>query len=219
MAKLFVKYDRRLRSVLGYRAVWEPGATISLGDVVTRKRGLFTDVARLSDWGVRFRRERRREARLTLNAQGVSETLLQLGAEVAGVSDLKPDIEAELKIRFGQSHSYCLKTTSLSGEDIGDMARVGRRITAIEDWRFRDYWVVWRVLVAKDFTFLGSMGKNREISLAGSGKSIAKFLESGVSGALERSSSRKLDLEIIGSQGPIAIGVTRIRKDGRLRDV
>ena len=70
MAKLPVKYDKRLRKVLGYHAVWEPGATISLGDVVTLKNGIFTDVDRLSDLGVRFRKERREEAQLTLNAQG-----------------------------------------------------------------------------------------------------------------------------------------------------
>ena len=31
MARLPQKYDRRLRKVLGYRAVWEPGANISRG--------------------------------------------------------------------------------------------------------------------------------------------------------------------------------------------
>jgi len=219
MARLPVKYDKRLRRVLGYRAVWEPGSTISLGDVVTLKKGVFTDVSRLSDFGVSFRKERRQEAQLTLNAQGVSETLVQAGVEVPSTGALKPSVQAQLTIRFNRSNSYHLRTTKLSGEDIGNLIQVGRQIVRLDDWSFGDYWVVWRVLNAKEFTFLGSIAGNREISFSGTGKSIAKYLDSGVSVNLSKSSSRKLDLEIIGSSGPVAIGVTRIKKDGRPRDV
>jgi len=219
MAKLPVKYDKRLRRVLGYRAVWEPGATISLGDVVTLKKGVFTDVSRLSDFGVSFRKERRRGAQLTLNAQGVSETLFQAGVEVPSAGALKPSVQAELTIRFNRANSYHLKTTKLSGEDIGNLVQVGRQIVKLDDWSFGGYWVVWRVLSARDFTFLGSIARNREISFTGSGKSIAKYVDSGMSANIRRSSGRKLDLEIIGSSGPIAIGVTRIKKNGRPRDV
>lgn len=219
MAKLPIKYDKRMRQVLGYRAVWEPGTAISLGDVATRKNGIFTDVARLADFGVRFRRERRKAAQLTLSAQGVSETLLQAGVQVPAPEDLKPNVEAELTIRFSRSNTYHLKTTTLSGEDIGDLLQVGRKLAKRDDWRFADYYVVWRMLSAKDFTFLGSLRKNREISLSGKGKAVARYLTAGVSAGLSKTSSLKLDLELIGTGGPIAIGVTRFRKDGRPRDV
>ena len=69
MAGIPQKYDKRLRNVLGYRAVWEPGASIALGDVVTMRKSLFNDVATLADWGITFRKKKRKAARLTLNAQ------------------------------------------------------------------------------------------------------------------------------------------------------
>lgn len=219
MPKLPVKYDKRLRQVLGYRAVWEPGASVSLGDVGTIKNGIFVDLARLSDYGVSYRTEKRQKAALTLNAQGVSETLFQAGVEVPSVTALKQGATAELKIKFSAANSYHLKTTELSGEDIDDLAQVGRRIAGLGDWPFAKYWIVWRILSAKDFTFLGSIKRNRELSLSGSAKAIAKYCESGASAGLTRSSGLNLDLEILGSKGPIAIGITRIKKDGTLRDV
>jgi len=219
MKKLYTKYDKRLRQVLGYRAVWEPGAPISLGDVGTVKNGVFVDKARLSDYGIGFRKEKRHEAKLALNAQGVSETLFQGGAEVPGVAALKPGVKAEFKIKFSGSDTYHLNTAALSGEDIDNLAQVGKQIARLSDWPFAKYYVVWRILHAKDFTFLGSLRRNREISFSGSGTSIANYLNSGLSANLSRSSGLKLDLEIIGGRGPVAIGLTRIKKDGTTRDV
>jgi hypothetical protein len=219
MAKLPVKYDKRLRQVLGYRAVWEPGSTFSLGDVVKHRKGLFTDVGALSEFGVTFKRESRQEAKLTLNAQGVSETLIQGGVELTSLSELKPSVKAQLKIKFGRSNTYHLKTTKLSGQDIGNLLQVGRQIARLSDWRFGEYYVVWRILNAKDFTFLGSLRRNRELSFSGTGKAIAKYMSTGASTNISKSSSAKLDLEIIGSGGPVAIGVTRIKKNGQPRDV
>jgi len=219
MPRLPVKYDKRLMQVLGYRAVWEPGASISLGDIVTRKNGIFTDIDRLSDHGVTFRKETRKEAELSLNAQGVSETLFQFGAEVPSAADLVPSAKASLTIKFNSENSYHLKTTKLTGADIGNLAAVGRQIAQLDGWRFRDYYVVWRILIAKDFTFLGSIRRNREVSFSGTGKAIVKYLESGVSTHISRTRSMKLDLELIGATGPIAIGVTRFKQNGRPRDV
>jgi hypothetical protein len=96
---------------------------------------------------------------------------------------------------------------------------VGRAVAKLPDWDFGRNYVVWKVLQAKKFTFIASRQKNRKITFSGSGKALAKLLTSGVSAGVTRTSSKKLDLEIIGAGGPIAIGVTRIRRDGKLRDV
>ena len=42
------KYARRIRRVLGLRAVWQPGAVVELGDIVTLRRGIFVPVESLS---------------------------------------------------------------------------------------------------------------------------------------------------------------------------
>ncbi|NIM01173.1 MAG: hypothetical protein GTN89_10060 [Acidobacteria bacterium] len=213
------KYDRRIRRVLGLRAVWQPGAVIDLGDVVTLRRGIFVPVEALSDFGVRFRRKRAKTAELTLNSQGVSETLFQAGREVDGAGDLEPNVKAALEIRFERDNAYYLRTPRLVSTAMDNVGAVGRAVARLPEWDFSRNYVVWKVLLAEQFTFIGSRRRNRTIEFSGSGKAVGRLLTSGLSTGVTRSSSRKLDLEIIGTGGPIAIGVTRVRRDGKLRDV
>ena len=213
------KYARRIRAVLGLRAVWQPGAVIDLGDIVTLRRGVFVPVEALSDFGVSFRKKRGKEAELTLNSQGVSETLFQAGEEVSDFSNLKPNAKARLEIKFSRNNAYYLRTPKLNSVAMDNLASVGRAVTKLGDWDWARNYVVWKVLQASQFTFIGSRQKNRRITFSGSSKALARLLTSGVSTGITRTSSRKLDLEIIGEGGPIAIGVTRIRRDGKLRDV
>ncbi len=213
------KYARRIRQVLGLRAVWQPGAIIDLGDIVTLRRGIFVPIEALSDFGVSFRRKRGKQAELTLNSQGVSETLFQAGKQVGDISGLKPNAKAQLEIKFERGNAYYLRTPKLNSVAMDNLAAVGRAVAKLPDWDFGRNYVVWKVLQAKQFTFIGSRQKNRKIVFSGSGRALARLLTSGVSTQVTRTSSRKLDLEIIGAGGSIAIGVTRVRRDGKLRDV
>ncbi len=128
------KYSRRIRRVLGLRAVWQPGAVVDLGDVVTLRRGVFVPVEALSDFGVSFRRKRGKASQLTLSAQGVTETLVQAGDEVRDLSDLEPNTQARLEIRFASSNSYHLRTPKMSSTAMDDLAAVGRAVAKLGDW-------------------------------------------------------------------------------------
>jgi hypothetical protein len=213
------KYDRRIQRLLQLRAVWEPGAAIDLGDIVTLRRGVFVPVDSLADLGISFRKKAGREAELSLSAQGVAETLLQADTEIPDVSDLIPSVKAKLEIVFKRANTYHLRTPKLKATSIDNLRAVGKKAAKSGDWNFQRNHIVWKVLTAEEFSFLGSLQKNRKIAFSGSGKAIAKLMTAGISAGLTRTSSRKLDLEIHGKGGPIVIGVTRIRRDGQLRDV
>jgi len=213
------KYDRRIRRVLRLRAVWQPGAVIDLGDVVTLRRGVFVPVEAFSDFRVSFRRKRGKEAELTLNSRGVSETLIQAGEQLDSAAALKPNLRAQLEIRFDRSNAYYLRTPKLGSVVMDNLASVGRTVATLDSWDFARNYIVWKVLEAEQFTFIGSREKNRKIVFSGQGKALTRLLTAGISTGITRTSSKKLDLEIVGTGGPVAIGVTRVRRDGRLRDV
>jgi hypothetical protein len=213
------KYDRRIQRILRLRAVWQPGATIDLGDIVTLRRGVFVPVDSLGDHGITFRTKTGEEAELNLNAQGVSETLIQGDAEISDASELMPNVNARLEIEFKRANTYHLRTPKLKATSIDNLRRVGKRAAKVEGWDFQRDRIVWKVLTARDFSFLGSLQRNRKVTFSGSGKAIVKLLTAGVAAGVTKTSKRKLDLEINGEGGPIVIGVTRIRRDGRLRDV
>ena len=213
------KYARRIRRVLGLRAVWQPGAVIDLGDIAVLRRGVFVPVEALSDFGVSFRTKRGKQTELTLNSQGVSETLIQAGNRLEDIGDLKPGPKARLEIGFDRSNTYYLRTPELNAVAMDNLAAVGRAVAKLPGWDFARNYIVWKVLRAKQFTFIGSLKKNRKIVFSGSGRALTRFLGSGVSAGITRTAGTKLDLEMIGAGGPVAIGVTRVRRDGRLRDV
>ena len=213
------KYDRRIRRILQLRAVWQPGAAIDLGDIVTLRRGVFVPVDSLADHSISFRKKAGQQTQLSLNAQGVSETLIQGNTEIPDVSDLIPSLKAKLEIVFKRSNTYHLRTPKLKATSIDDLRKVGQKAAESEDWNFQRNYIVWKVLTAEEFSFLGSLQRNRKIVFSGSGKAIVKLLTTGISAGVTRTSSRKLDLEIRGKGGPVVMGVTRIRRDGELRDV
>jgi hypothetical protein len=215
--KMAIRYDKHLVRSLGLHAVWEPGSSVSLGDVVTRKAGIFVDVGRLSDDGVTFRTEKSQTRSLNLTSQGVRTVLFQGQVQVPSPGDLKPAVAATLDIQFEKQQTYFLRTPELTGEEIGDLRVVGRKIAKLTDWRFADYYVVWKVLSAKSFTFLGSLKAKRSVTVSGSGAAIAKFLANGATVGITKAAS--VDMEIVGSGGAVALGVTRIAKNGQPRDV
>jgi hypothetical protein len=89
----------------------------------------------------------------------------------------------------------------------------------LDDWRFRDYSIVWKLLSAKDFVFLGSSTRKASVTFSGTGSAILKFLTLGLSAGVKRTSSQSMGLEIAGKGGPIAIGVVTIGRNGRIQYV
>jgi hypothetical protein len=210
------KFDRRLKSALGLRAVWEPGSEVKLGDVLLLRQGIFTDIARLQDFGIRFRRVRAGERSLSLEAQGVRTTLLQGGVEVSSAAQLAADRSATLEVRFERKDTYFLRTPALTGEEIDDLFQVGRAARDVAEWNHRDFYVVTKLLRASSFTFLGSLSKNRAVTFAGQGRYIKKLLEAGATARVQVTGSTNLDVRIVGRGGPVAMGVARVRPTGRV---
>lgn len=210
------KYDRRIKRALNLHAVWEPGDSIALGDIVTRDRGgTFTDESRLSDFGINFRKKRSRAKSLSFNAQGVS-TLLFQGGEPINASALNRNASASVEVRFERESTYLLRTPALRGEDIDDLLQVGRAVKKLPDWEFRRFYIVWKVLTASKFTFLGSRRKGRSITFAGKGGAVLKFLDVGATAGLTVSGTQSLEVKIVGTGGPVVIGVARVKKNGRI---
>lgn len=210
------KYDRRIKRALNLRAVWEPGDSISLGDIVTRdRRGIFTDEGRLSDFGLVFRKKKSRGKSLSFNAQGVSTALFQNGAQV-DAAILNKNAAASVEVQFNREDSYMLRTPVLKGEDIDNLLQLGRAIKNVPGWEFRRFYIVWKVLTATKFTFLGSHRKGRSIKFSGKGSAVLNFLNVGATAGLTASGTQSLEVKIVGEGGPVVMGVARVRKNGRI---
>lgn len=210
------KFDDRLKSNLGLRAVWLPGTDIELGTVMQRKDGIFLPVGKLGDFGVPFSfKKLGGNVSLKFQARGVSSTLIQAGAEV-DPAQIDAKAKAEFKIEFKSRNTYFIRTPQLAGVGISDLLKVGRAVKKIPDWRFGEYFIASAVYRAKEFVFLGSQSRNRTIRFGGLGSAILDFITVGASAKVAKVTTSSVGVEIIGEGGPVAMNVARFKKDGQI---
>lgn len=210
------KFDQRLKRNMALHAVWPPGNPIELGDVLQRQDGVFRPIDNLDGFNVRFRRRRGRgERSMNFQAAGVSTTIVQAGAK-ARLDAVDRSAGASVEISFNRENTYFIRTPKLAMVGIDDMRKVARTLRDHPDWRFGAYYVAWQVYSAKDFAFLASEKKNRKIVLEGKGDAVQKFLTVGASAGMTRTSSSSITFEILGTGGPVAIALAKIRRNGRI---
>ncbi len=207
------KFDDRLKTALGMRAVWTPGSPMDLGDVLQREDGIFRPIANLSDFGVTYRRETlSKEKSLAFQARGVSTKVLQAGAEI-DLSKIDVKAQAELEIKFDRIDSYLIRTPMLTGVGIDNLFSVGKQLKNHPDWNHGKFYIAWRVYRAQEFLFLASSRGNKRIKLGGLGRAILKFMTFGISGKIDRLSKSELTIEIIGKGGPVSMAVAKVKND------
>ena len=214
------KFDDRLRTLMNRRAAWPPGVPVDLGAIVSLKNGVFTPVDSLSDHGVTFKKKIGKASQLSLSAQGVRETLFQGNASVPSLDALAANAKARLRIEFTRSDTYFLRTPKLTTETIGDLKNVGRVVARNGVLsNFQQEYIVWQVMTAEDFVFLASKKAGTEVTFSGDVSAMEKLMDAGITAEVSVRSSRNLEFTIKGEGGPVAIGVTRIGRDGTLRDI
>ena len=209
------KFDDRLKNNLGLRAVWLPGTQIDLGAVLQLKDGIFESIANLSDFGVNFRwRELGGDLSLKFQARGVSSMVFQAGAQV-DLSHVDIKANTELKIDFKEEDTYFIRAPKLSGIGISNLMTVAKAVARLSEWQHRRYFIAWNVYRAGEFVFLGSQSRNKSVRFQGSGSDIIDFLTVGASANVAKVTASSVNIEIMGKGGPLALRVTRIKKNGR----
>lgn len=204
---------------MGLHAVWPPGNPVELGDVLQRRDGIFRPVDDLSSFQVKFRRQRFKDQRaISLQASGVSETVIQGGGEV-DANQVDGEARATLEISFARENSYFIRTPALSGLEMEDLRRVGRSLRNHPEWQHRRFYVAWQIYSAGEFLFLGSESRNRKVSFSGKGRAILKLLSLGATANITRSSKSNVSVAVVGKGGPIAMALARVRRNGEIEFV
>lgn len=209
---LINKYDQSLHRRMALRAIWLPGTEVKVGDILHKKDGALISIGNIRNFGVDFN-ETFIAKSLSLNivSRGVRETIIQNNSTV-DLNSLIPDVEAELKISFDSENSYMLKTPQLSGTGMQSAISVAHDISQIPRWDYLQNYIVHKVWRAKDFTFLGSIDKDRDITFRGSGEVIYNIVQNGISSELEKTSKKSLSFEMLGKSGPIVMQVFRVKR-------
>lgn len=207
-------YNRRMMSALGARAVWMPGEKLTIGKIVQRtSKGIFDEVGTLQDFGVAFDITTHSDRSLNLRSAGVSEKVFQFEVEVEQ-DQLDLEAEAKVVLEFKKEFEFALKTPALKGSSIQKLAQIAQRIGSAAGWRHDKHCLVYESYEASEFTFLGTLSRASKIEVSGKGSGIISFLTAGASAGIKKSGKTEVDL--VGTEGPVAMGLVKVRPDGEL---
>jgi hypothetical protein len=207
-------YNKRMMTALSARAVWFPGDTLTAGKVVQRTaKGVFTEIAKLADFGIDFTTTTYRDNALNLKSSGSSVRILQGGVEVKQ-PQIDLQAQASVEINFTKKYEFLMKTPTLRGTGLEGLAQIGRALAGAPGWNHDEHFLVYKSYEATEFAFLGTLTTNSKVEFSGKGAGIISFLTAGLTGSLSKSGSAEVD--IVGKGGPVAMGLVRVEKNGSL---
>lgn len=207
-------FDKQLQDALNARAVWQPGKPIQIGDVMVRRDNSFFKAGHIADFGATIRSSPHADKSLDLVTAKVKQRVFQAGVELPGSDQLDLSVEASVQYEFTGKNQFILKTPNLKGLSIDNMLMIAAHLAPLPTWRHDKFFIVEETYGADLWSFLGTKESASNFQLSGKGSGILSFLTAGVSVGLK--SSGKVDVNMLGKGGMLAMNVVRIRKDGSL---
>ena len=206
------RYGKRIRNTLGAVAVWQPGTPIPLGSIMVKEGSRynlfdqltsFTDIMKSADF---------QDQSLDLVSQGVRQRIIQANAELPSAAALDLTAEASVKYEFSREFEYMLKTPTLKGRHITNLNQIAKAVKAHAEWQHKRFFLVHETYDSGQFSFAGTESTKGGFTLSGKGSAILGFLTAGASVGLTKTG--KVQLELIGKGGTLAMGLVRIKRDG-----
>lgn len=178
--------------------------------------GIFTQISNLSYFNIDFTsKENLTDLSLNFQAQGVRSTIIQANAEI-DLPGLDPGIEAELRVEFNKKDTYYVKSPELTGNIIQNVITIGHKVSCLQNWNFKKYYIVTNVCTADDFLFLGSSNKQGTVKLRGKGDAMKDLLTAGITTDLSFTTTKTVDIEFKGKSGALCMQVRRVKRNGGL---
>jgi hypothetical protein len=207
------RYGKRLRQALGAFPVWLPGTPVALGCVMVRGEGQFRPVDDLSSFTNVMKSAPHQDRSLDLVSKGTRQRLFQANAELPGAAKLDLTAEATLKVEFERAFEYVVKAPTLKGQHITNVNQVAQAVKALPNWEHDRFYIVHEVYEADEFSFLGTETSKASMEFSGKGAAILGFLTAGASAGL--TSTGNVDVKILGKGGALAMGLVRVKKNGK----
>jgi hypothetical protein len=203
------KASRVIRQQLRASVAWLPLAnTFELGDFGVFSGGVFTRMGNIRGLGVDFDSQRSDGPPFDFRSDGTTEVRVTAAAE--GHLTSRVTGEAALKIGFAQADSIYLHAAEIEVSEIRELLPVAAALRKHPQWRMR-YRVVHRVWRAIGGIFITSQQGDADIELSGSVEEVGALQNGRGSVGVQVHSKRNVGLDLIGHDGPIALGLFRVR--------
>ncbi|MCH9683010.1 MAG: hypothetical protein K0V04_16360 [Deltaproteobacteria bacterium] len=208
-------FDRTLRHQLSHHAAWLPLVTaFSLGDYGYFDGGVFRSVGNVADFGVKFQTVTGGSTQLNYVTSAGTSVDYHLDGQGTVTTLPETNASATIQYSFKRKRSFILKAPTIVSTRIENLAEVvaGVQHNVEHGWDHR-YKLVTELLTAKGATFLATSSHDTKISLSGSASVLRNFHLGNATdpSQVQVESDKSLSLQLVGKQGPCALGLIRLR--------
>lgn len=201
--------SRVIRQQLRANIAWLPLANnFELGDFGVFSGGVFTRLGNIRGLGVDFDSQRSAGPPFDFRSDGTTE--VRVAAAADGNLTARVTGEAGLKIAFARADSLYLHAAEIEVAEIRELLPVAAALRRHPQWRMR-YRVVHRVWSAIGGIFITSQQGDADIELSGTVEEVGRLQSGRGSLGVQVHSKRNVGLDLIGHDGPIALGLFRVR--------
>lgn len=199
------QYTDDLKRKFGYYATWHPGVPLLIGDIGVVKDNVFTRIASLEDYEIKFEvREDDTPEDMEYSSQGSVSVTTKLSGTVSPQGSTLTQVDAGLIVEFSKESSILFKANQTRTNLIKNTTAVGDQILDLyRNGKWNKHWVVITELVkAESATVLISNNSQGKIELKANANINSTRLDIADAkfefGALF---SRGLETKIIGQSG------------------
>jgi hypothetical protein len=198
--------DRILRHNFQMHVAWVPVATrFSLGDYGLWRDGVFAPIGNIREFGVEPKIEPGREITLEFISSRTSSTGVDAKVEIPGAG-----VDVATQLHFTAGQSFLIKVGKLGSTRIANIAEVARRLASLKGWRWQQK-IVGELFHGEDVLLVATTERDTTVSLRGTAACRPGLK---VNAGLTVSADKQLGLNITGEDGPVGLGLFRVRLSG-----
>lgn len=162
------KYTRELKKQFGYLATWLPSTPVSLGDVGIVKRGVFTRLSNLNDFGISFEIEKdSSKSDIDHSSKGAVSISLKAAGTTPAAGSTLTEVDAGITIEFSKENAILFKANGTVSPSIKDQIKLGDTIKKLyKEGKWNIQWVVvTEVVEAESATIIISGSSKGKVEL------------------------------------------------------
>jgi hypothetical protein len=202
------QFNQIIKQHLNAFAAWMPIVRdYKLGDYGIISDGVFAKLGNITDeFQITFKEGSGAEASIDFTSEGAKITKLVGNAEVPALQ--AGDVNAKVEIEFSNEKSFLVKSPKISVKTIENVNEVAKELMKNENWD--GMWkVVHTVYNATNAVIVCTVASGTKLNFSGEASALGQLKLGGA--GINVSSNKALGLNIHGKNGPIGLGLFKVK--------
>ncbi|MCL6257476.1 hypothetical protein M3O96_00130 [Aquiflexum sp. TKW24L] len=202
------QFNQIIKRHLNVFAAWMPiVSNYRLGDYGIISDGVFVKLGNITDdFQITFTEGSGAEASIDFTSEGARVIKFAGNAEVPVIPE--GAVDAKVEIEFSNEKSFLVKSPTITVKTIENINQVADKLKGLNNWDGK-WKVVYAVYNALDAVIVSTLASGTKLNFSGDASALGK-LKLGSAG-VNINTNKTLGLNINGKNGPIGLGLFRVK--------